>query len=173
MEILATFKEVFYEDNKLHFLVSPQNHTIADLKEADDLLGKEVIVNISTKKKKRSLDSNAYFWVLCQKIAEALKTSKDEVYLQMLEQYGQFDVMIVKPWAAERIMKEWRTARIIGEVNVDGEAGTQIMCFYGSSTYDQKEMSVLIDGVVSEAKELGIETLTPDELARMKERWTN
>lgn len=61
--------------------------------------------------------------------------------------------------------------RELGEVTVNGKTGVQLQCYFGSSTYDAKEMSVLIDGVVSECKEMGIETMTPDEIARLKSEW--
>ena len=46
-----------------------------------------------------------------------------------------------------------------------------VSCYDDKSTYDTKEMSVLIDGTVADAKELGIDTITPAELQEMKERW--
>lgn len=71
----------------------------------------------------------------------------------------------------EKIKTEWRAVRELGEINVNGSSGIQLQCYFGSSTYDSKEMATLIDGVVREAKELGIETLPPDELLRMKQEW--
>lgn len=121
---------------------------------------------------KRSLDANAYLWVLLQKMAENLgNTTKDELYLQVLERYGVFTHVIVKPEVVDRTVNEWRTSKVLGEVTVNGKKGVQIQCYFGSSTYDTKEMSRLIDGVVSECKELNIQTLTPDELERMKGEW--
>lgn len=122
-------------------------------------------------RKRRSLDANAYAWVLMDKIAQATNSTKDEVYVHMLDRYGVFTHLIVKPKVVERVKQEWRTVRELGEVTVNGTTGIQLQCFFGSSTYDTKEMSRLIDGIVSECKELGIETDTPEELALMKARW--
>jgi len=122
-------------------------------------------------RKRRSLDANAYLWVLLQKIAEVLRTDKWSVYLQMLKRYGQFTYIVVKPGAVEAVKKQWRECEEIGEIDVNGTKAVQMLCYYGSSTYDTKEMSVLIDGVVSECQELGIETLPPAELQRIKEQW--
>lgn len=141
------------------------------LSSLEKLQGMELSVEMKKPRKKRSLDSNAYFWVLCDKIAEKVGTDKDSVYLDMLEHYGKFTHVIVKPEAAERMMKEWRACRILGEVTVNGATGVQLQCYYGSSTYDQAEMCKLIDGVVNECKDLGIETLPPDEIAAMNARW--
>ena len=120
---------------------------------------------------KRSLDSNAYLWVLLQKIGEVIHKDKWEVYLDMLQRYGVFTHTIVKPEAVARVKEVWRTVRELGEVTVNGQKGVQLQCYYGSSTYTNKEMARLLDGVVSECKDLNIETLTEDELNSMKESW--
>lgn len=122
-------------------------------------------------REKRSLDANAYLWVLLQKLAEVLRTDKWSVYLQMLKRYGQFTYIVVKPHAVDGIKKQWRECEEVGEIKINGEKAVQMLCYYGSSTYDTREMSVLIDGVVSECNDLGIETLSPDELRRIKEQW--
>ena len=122
-------------------------------------------------RERRSLDANAYLWVLLQKMAEALHRDKWGLYLDKLGEYGVFTHIIVKPHMVEKVKEEWRTVKELGEVCVNGTTGIQLQCYFGSSTYNTKEMSVLIDGVVSEAKEMGIETLSPEELERMKTEW--
>lgn len=149
-------------------LSAKDNSMLPDLEKLQDY---DLTVEIKKKSKKRSLDSNAYMWVLLQKMAEVLRSDKDSIYLDMLEKYGQFTPMVIRPEAVERMQKEWRTSRIIGEVNVNGQKGIQLLCFYGSHTYDQREMSVLINGIVEECHELEIETMTPQEIAAMNERW--
>ena len=122
-------------------------------------------------RERRSLDANAYLWVLLQKMAEALRRDKWGLYLEKLGEYGVFTHIIVKPHMVEKVKEEWRAVKELGEVCVNGTTGIQLQCYFGSSTYNTKEMSVLIDGVVSEAKEMGIETLPEEELIRMKEMW--
>lgn len=127
------------------------------------------LYDIELHREKRSLTANAYAWALIGKIADELRTDKDAVYLQMLERYGQSDVVTVRedvPW-----QKIFRYAEQIGKGVVKGRAFTHVRVYRGSSEYDSKEMAVLIDGIIDEAKYLGIETLPPDEVARMKERW--
>ena len=133
--------------------------------------GKQLSVEIKQYRKRRSLNANAYLWVLLGKMAEVLRTSKDELYLMMLERYGVYTHIIVKPHVVEQVKAQWRTVRELGEVIVNGQKGIQLQCYFGSSTYDTKQMSVLIDGVVSECQELGIDTLPPDEIQMMKNRW--
>ena len=141
------------------------------LLQALSALDGQIDVEVKKHRKKRSLDANAYMWLLLGEIADKLNSSKDEVYLTMLDRYGVYTHLIVKPNAVERIMQEWRTVRNLGEVTVNGTTGIQLQCYFGSSAYDTKEMSRLIDGVVYEAKELGIDTRTPEELSLMKEEW--
>jgi len=132
---------------------------------------KEMDVEIKKHRNKRSLNANAYLWVILAKMAEVLLTSKDELYLLMLERYGVFTHIIVKVDVADRVREEWRTVRDLGEVNIGKQKGVQLQCYFGSSTYNTKEMATLIDGIISEAKEIGVETLPPKELEIMKEEW--
>ena len=122
-------------------------------------------------RERRSLDANAYLWVLLQKMAEALQRDKWGLYLEMLEEYGVFTHIIVKPHMVEKVKEEWRAVKELGEVCVNGTTGIQLQCYFGSSTYNTKEMSVLLEGTVSSAKELGLEVLSPAELERMKAEW--
>lgn len=133
--------------------------------------GKELAVEIKQYRKRRSNDANSYFWLLVGKLAAAMRTSTDEVYLLMLERYGVFTHIVVKPHIVEQVKKQWRTVRELGEVTVNGKTGIQLQCYFGSSTYDSLQMSVLIDGVVSECKDLGIETIPPAELESLKSQW--
>lgn len=135
---------------------------------------RDKMLNLTAKihREKWSLDANAYAWVLMQKIAEAIHTDKWSVYLMMLERYSPvFTHIIVRPEAVERVMGEWRTVKVLGPIQVNGSSGIQLQCYFGSSTFDSKEMSSFIDGIVSECKEMGIETLPPDEIERMRREW--
>lgn len=90
----------------------------------------------------------------------------------MLERYSRaFTHIIVKPDIVDRVKVEWRTVRELGEITVNGMTGIQLQCYFGSSTFDTKEMSVFIDGLVYECRQLGIETLPPEEIERMKQEW--
>ncbi len=129
-------------------------------------------------KKKRSLDANAYYWVLVSKMASKLRTSKEEVHNQMLRRYGQpmkeddgTAVILSVLDTIDLSKAEDIHVKPIGHGTVQGKTFTHYLLLRGSHTYDTKEMSILIDGVVSEAREMGIETLPPDELERMLAAW--
>lgn len=68
-------------------------------------------------------------------------------------------------------MEMYRTAIDLGEIYVAGEVGHQLQVYFGSSTFNTKEMAVFLEGIVSECKELGIETLPEEELERMAKAW--
>lgn len=129
----------------------------------------DLVFEIKPYKEKRSKNANSYAWVLIGKIADALRSSKDEVYLEMLKRYGQGElVSVVSSINVRGLFKYYEVA---GETTLNGKGFTHYRVFKGSSEYDTREMSVLIDGIVSEAKLLGIETMTPEQLSILKEGW--
>jgi hypothetical protein len=132
---------------------------------------KPKVCKIDHYKKKRSLNANNYMWQLVTQIADKLRTSKDEVYLSMLKRYGQSSVVSVVDEAVPMFMKSVQYAEEFGKGIVNGKNFTHIKVFVGSSSYDSREMSILIDGVVSEAEGLGIVTMTPNEIQRLKDNW--
>ena len=164
----------FTENHVTEYVLTTKQRPTAEYDELKRILdkGKELTVEVKQYRHKRSLDANAYMWVLLSKMAEVLKTTKDELYLIMLDRYGVFTHVIVKSNVVDKVKQEWRTVRELGEVTVNGQTGIQLQCYFGSSSYDTKEMARLIDGVVSECKELGIEILTPDELNALKREWS-
>lgn len=132
-------------------------------------------------RKKRSLDANAYFHVLVGKLADELRISKPRCKNILLGRYGQPFLLednspaVIKSNVPVSQMLEHETFHCM-PCGCKKENGQELI-FYrmlrGSSTYDTREMSILIDGVISECRELGIETMTPDELERMKAAWRN
>ena len=143
-----------------------ENIDVQEIKEADKLA-----IEVKKYREKRSLDANAYMWVLLQQMAEVLHTTKDELYVEMLGRYGIFTHTIVKPNVVERIKGEWRVVRELGEVTINGQKGIQLQLYFGSSTYNTKEMSVLLNGIVDEAKSIGVATLDEQEIDRMCKEW--
>ena len=125
-------------------------------------------------KEKRSLDANAYAWVLMTKIANHpdVSSSKDEIYEEMLQKYGSFyedeeghiTITVKKSVDMSKIDGHWKF------IKDNGKFASYLM-IKGSSEYDTAEMSHFIDRIVEEAKKLGIETATLDELERMKQEW--
>lgn len=136
----------------------------------DDLKNVELLaIEVKPYRKKRSLNANAYAWKLITDIADVIRASKDEVYLRMLKQYGQSELIsVVSHIPIGDYVKYYEEA---GESTLNGKLFKHYRVYKGSSEFDTREMAVLIDGIVSDAKELGIPTETPEEIERMKSLW--
>jgi hypothetical protein len=129
-------------------------------------LDKEKLYEIKEYKEKRSLSQNAYCWKLITEIANKLSKSKEEVYLEMLKSYGQSEVIsmlsTIEPKGFFKYYEE------IGTGIVNNKEFTHYKIFKGSSEYDSKEMSIFIDGIIQECTQLGIPTLTNEEIKSMR-----
>lgn len=152
--------------------------------EWDDLRKNERLVfSVKEYKRKRSLDANAYYWVLVTKLAKALNLSKPHLHNILLRRYGQPEIIdgqmifLVLPDSESGTRKadeaETYHIRPTSQVKtgVDGKVYRTYVMLRGSSTYNTAEMSELIDGLVSECKEQGIETLPEEELKRMMQMY--
>lgn len=143
--------------------------------ECEKYKGKKLSIDIKQFREKRSLDANNYFHVLVGKISEVLTISKAKAKNILICKYGQpqilpdGNIMIYKTNAPEEFMLEQESVHCIPVKYLDDATFYKI--YRGSHTYDTKEMSLLIDGTVADAKDLDIETISPDELRKMKERW--
>ena len=144
-----------------------------DIQALKDIIAKGKMLQVEVKQLRlhRSLDSNAYMWLLLGEMAGILNTTKDELYLIMLGRYGVYTHIVVKPSVVDKVKLEWKTVKELGIVMVNGSIGMQLQCYFGSSTYNTKEMSKLVDGVVSEAKEMGIDTMTTKEVTLLNSKW--
>lgn len=136
----------------------------------DELNGEEKLsVRIDKYREKRSLNANAYAWKLLTEIANVCRTSKDEVYIEMLKRYGQSEIISVL--AHIPIGEYVKYCEEAGESKLNGKLFKHYKVYKGSSEFDSREMSIFLDGIVSEAEEMGIQTMTPDEVARLKAIW--
>lgn len=129
----------------------------------------KVAVKIDKYREKRSLNANAYAWLLIGKIGDLIRASKEDVYLEMLKRYGQSAMISIQ--AQIPFTGFVKYCEEVGESKLNGKLFKHYKCYKGSSEYDTREMSIFIDGIVSEAQELGIQTKTPAELAELKSLW--
>ena len=136
----------------------------------DEMKDKDKLsIEVKPYTQRRSLNANAYAWLLIGKIADVLRAGKDEVYCQLLKRYGQSELIsVLSHVPIGNYIKYYEDA---GESKLNGKDFTHYRVYKGSSEFDTREMSIFIDGVVSEAKELGIQTETPNQIAEMKARW--
>lgn len=122
-------------------------------------------VEIKIHREKRSLNANSYCWKLCTEIASAINSDKDSVYLLMLKRYGVSDLIpISNQVPIDDYIKYY-------DIESKTDKYTWYKIYKGSSKYDTKEMSVLLNGIVSECKEMGIPTKEDLEIERMVKEW--
>ena len=147
----------------------------------DEIKDKVLRITVKQWRDKRSLNANAYYWVLLSKLAEDRKISKPRAHNTMLRDYGQVEIVggsryyvrIPDTDEAENDVMEREmfhlkpTSQVIE--GTDGINYRTYVMLKGSSRYDSAEMAHLLDGLISECKQLGIETATPEELERMKQ----
>lgn len=120
-------------------------------------------------RKKRSINANAYAWKLITEIADVLRASKESIYLMMLRHYGQSEIIsIISDVRIENFVKYYDEE---GESILKGKRFKHYRVYKGSSEFDTREMSILIDGIVEEAKALNIPTEPPEEIERLKSLW--
>ena len=128
-------------------------------------------IEIKKYRKKRSLDANGMLWACLGEIANVLRADKWDIYLQMLKRYGKYTYICVKPNVVDSMKAQWRECEEIGKIDINGKEAVQMLCYFGSSTYDTKEFSVLLDGVISEMRELGLQPPPTEEMKRTLETW--
>lgn len=139
----------------------------------DELKDKELEVTVKPYRAKRSLNANAYCWELIGKLAESMNLPARDIYRHAIKQVGIYrDIEVVED-AAKTLQYIWADRGIgwVSEKVDDTDKGVIIRLYYGSSCYNSKQMSRLIDFIVQDCNELGIETKTPKELALLIEDW--
>lgn len=133
------------------------------------------VAELKEHRKKRSMNANNYFWQLADQIAEKLGREKEELYLEYVKRVGPFKDFTLSEDEAKTFRVAWSmlgTGWPTEQVDYS-PSGREVVvrAYYGSSQYNTRQMSRLIDMAVEDAKDLGIEVLTPLELERMKEEW--
>lgn len=133
--------------------------------------GKEYECIIQPHHKKRSKNANDYSWYLQNEIAKVLNRRIDDIHNEMILQYGVLETYSIKKIAFESAKRLFEYFQIIGEGKANGIEFVHIKAGIGTHNYTTKEMATFIDGIIAEAQDLGIETKTPDEIAKMKSLW--
>lgn len=127
--------------------------------------------------KKRSLSSNAYMWALCSEIADAVGISKEEVYRRNIREGGEYTPLPIKAEAVEEFSRIWSEHGIGWFCDVIDDSKLKgyklVFAYHGSSSYDTKQMSRLIDRVKADAESVGIVTLPQEKITEMLEEWEN
>ena len=171
---MMQFKSKISIMNGVIVIPSPKSEELETLKECD------CDITIKKHREKRSLDANGYAWTLLGKLAAKLDRSAVDIYKELVQDVGDcFHILPIKTEALEQWTEIWEKSpptkigwfvKVIGE-SKKAKGYTNTMNFYGSSAFDSKQMSRLIELIVEECKEQGIETMTPREIAEMMEKY--
>ena len=136
----------------------------------DEMKDKDKLsIEVKQFRQHRSLNANAYAWLLIGQIADILRAGKDEIYLKCLKRYGQSELIsVLSHVPIENYVKYFEEA---GESELNGKMFTHYRVYKGSSEFDSREMSIFVDGICDEAKSLGIQVETPNQIEEMKSLW--
>lgn len=171
-----------YADNveigtvQIHITVQGLKDALQTAEKFVKLQGEDITLKVEKARQRRSLNANAYFYELCGKIADATDSSKDEIHNRMLCRYGQYlrdkdDNIVFYMLKADADYEELQTLHLKPTGKTEDRNGTMYAWFAvmkPSHEMDSREMAKLIDGTVSEAKDLGIEVLSDNEIKRME-----
>ena len=125
-------------------------------------------------KEKRSLDANAYAWVLLGKLQDKLHIPKEEIYRDAIRNIGSYEVIPIKNEAVDKFRQAWGKKGLgwITETTKSKLNGyTNVLTYYGSSIYDKKEMTRFIEQIIQECEQLDIETKSKAEIDSLLKEW--
>lgn len=163
-----------YEKGELHLRCDPPDGLkfVYEFKEG----GKYEILPQKKEKKRRSLDANSMMWSLCEKIAQKVGSTKEAVYREQIKQVGIYTPLPIRDNAVDAFASLWSShgigwfIEIVDNSKLDGYK--LIFAYAGSSTYDTKQMSRLIDNVVQDAKALDIDVMSERERSLLLDAWS-
>ena len=142
---------------------------------------KKLSIKIDKYRQKRSLNANAYMWLLCGKLAEKLsdttktKYTKESIYIEAIKEIGVFRQVEIDEKAVDTLIHSWGLhglGWVAEKLDYSKNKGFILVnLYYGSSTYNQQQMARLIDNIVQDCQAVGIETKTPNEIANLISLW--
>lgn len=130
----------------------------------DKFKDKDLEITVKKWSEHRTLTANAYLWVLITDIGNAVRLSKEQVYFDMLKAYGQGGAVSVEERFSEDFERSYKYRETLGVSQLNGKTFKHYRFWVGSSEYNRHEFSILLDGVINEAKNLGLETKTKEEI---------
>lgn len=135
---------------------------------------KDKVYKIELHNEKRSLNANSYCWLLLGKIADSIGSTKEEIYRDYIKNKGIYRIITMNSEAVSTFVKVW-SERGLGWICETSETKisglTDVIAYYGTSTYNKKQMSYFIDYVVQECHNLGIETKSQEEIDSLLNNW--
>lgn len=131
-------------------------------------------LEIKQHREKRSLDANAYYWKLCGDLARAVNDTTDNIYRRHIQDISNYDTLCMVTEAVPDFERRWKSGhlgRLIETRESKIPGCTTVLAYYGSSDFDTREMSQLIDNCIQDCQAVGVETFPLDKLELLKEEW--
>mgnify|MGYP001030697861 CR=1 FL=1 len=135
---------------------------------------KEYTAKIQEVRQHRSLDANALYWKLCGMLSKELGYTSDEIYLRHIKELSNYEVLCMEEGTLEAFERMWKSnhlGRFIETRKSKIPGCVTVLAYYGSSDFNKREMSILIDNCIQDCQAVGIETLPDDQLSLIKESW--
>lgn len=160
-----------FVSGKFHITLEIDTNPINDINLLKEL--KKLSIVIDKYREKRSKDANGLLWHCISKIAQSFTPPVDkwEIYLDMLKSYGQFTDILVRADALEATRKQWRETEEVDRYEINGVEYVTLLAYFGSSTFNTKDFSILLEGVIQEMKQTGLDAPTTKEMQRAIEQW--
>ena len=173
MQNTATISDIGidYKTNKAKITFLFDNKEV--LQQAEELQDKKLNIEVKKWFKKRSNNANAYLWALIEKLSQQLNISRKETYRKHIYEAGTYQELGMSEEAMDRFSKIWEEKGLgwFCEKTVNEYGEIVLRAYFGSSTYNTKEMTRLLDSVIQDCKSQNIETMTPNELSSLLESW--
>lgn len=144
---------------------------------------KPKVMSIKHYKEQRSHDSNSGFWVMCDRIAKKLGNNKNNIYVELVKEFGVFDDVVLIAEAQEtyerrhnrsssvKFDKDYSLCEVIERYKKGSQEWVKLRCYAGTSVYDSEDFKPLLDGTIEKAKEMGIPFFSKREIEQMAELW--
>lgn len=166
MQARGTIKGITQDYKTGRFSVSIEL-TESDMSGIETLIGKDIAIDMAIYRGARSHSANALLWHCLGDIARYLGGDKWDYYLDALRKYGKYTMVSVRSDAVKAFKDTWRECEEVGRQHTGDEEWVHLLCYFGSSTYNSKEFSVLLDGVIEDMRQAGIPTPTSAEMKRV------
>ncbi|MDB4302097.1 hypothetical protein N9924_00880 [bacterium] len=158
------------EGSLTYLAIEVPNNLVDKIKSISDKECTKVI-EFKQYREKRSLNANSYAWTIINKIAVAIRSTDEEVYINLLHKYGTKEYIACLPNIIPELKKVFRLVETLGATTINGKRGVTLRLIRGSSSYDVLEMSKFVNGIVDDAEILGICTMTPQEINRLMKNY--
>ena len=167
-KIVAT--DLDYLNHKPKITIQIDSQRVIATEEYEKLSKSDKIkISLEENIEKRGTNANSALWVLCNKIANVIGTTKEETYLHQLKKYGQSFLVPLTIGTDPKGYFKYYEYREKGEIN--GRTCDWYVVYKGSSEYNKREMSVLLEGTNNDCKELGVETIEEFKMKKLIEEW--